>query len=216
MKLWVLRSITGFVKVIIYLAFGLALIAFIYVSGAFIYTMANANDLSGVTTTTLYELPGLAREQAHLPWQTADGAIKFRMHKLYAELSYLNMPRSMVAASYIGLLVLLTLFFIGVVQMANMFEDVSRGKPFVIENAKRLRIVGLAMVGGAVFQPLWKLGIFLVFSKQIEVAGASVPWIFLIRDVFNPGLFVGGLVVLVISEVFRLGNRLEAEQELTI
>jgi hypothetical protein len=211
-----LRSLTGFVKVMIYLAFGFSLLAFLYVIGNFIYAMANADDLSHVTMTNIYEFPELAREHAHLPWQTPDGSIAFRMHKLYVELSYLNMPRTMVAAIYLGLLVLLTLFFIGVVQIANMFEDVGCGKPFVIENARRLRIIGFAMAGGAVFQLLWKLGLLVAFHREIDIAGAKVPYMLFAHQMFSPGLFFGGLVVLVISEVFRLGNRLEEEQKLTI
>jgi len=216
MKMSGLRSLTGFVKVVISLAFGIALLAMLYVLGSFIYTMANADDLSKVLTTNLYEMPALAREQAGNVWETGDGAIKFRLYKIYGEFSYLNMPRSLVLAAYFRIFVLVALFFIGVVQMANVFEDVSQGRPFVRENAGRLRIIGFAMAGGAIFKFLIQMGTFLVFQDAIAMRGASIPWHWFLKETLSLGLLFGGLIVLVISEVFRLGNRLEKEQELTI
>ena len=38
----------------------------------------------------------------------------------------------------------------------------------------------------------------------------------IIEENMNPGLVLGGVVVIVISEVFRLGTMLEEEHELTV
>ena len=216
MKMSGLRSLTGFVKVVIYLAFGISLLAMLNAVGSFIYTMANADDLHKVLTTNLYDMPALAREQAGNAWETHDGAVKFRLYKMYGMFSYLNMPRALVLAVYFRVLVLVALFFIGVVQMANVFEDVSQGRPFVRENARRLRIVGYAMAGGAIFKFVVQMSTLFMFKDAIAIPGTSIPWYWLLKETLSLGLLLGGLVVLVISEVFRLGNRLEEEQELTI
>jgi hypothetical protein len=216
MEIFGLKRFTGFVKVVIYLAFGVAILALLYSVGAFIYTMSNADDLSRVTATNTYELPSLAEEQGAKVWETENGAIKFRVHKIYGEFSYLSMPRGLVLAAFFRVLVLCGLFFIGVVQMANVFEDVSRGKPFASENAGRLRIVGYAMAGGAIFKLLVQMGTFFLYRGDIAMKGATIPWLWLIRETLSPGLLLGGLIVIVISEVFRLGNRLQEEQELTV
>ncbi len=211
-----LSSLTGLAKVVIYLAFGASLIVTLYSLGSFIYTMSNADDLSKVAATNMYELPALAEELSPDVWATENGAIRFRLHKIYGEFSYLSMPRALVLAVFFRILVLCGLFFIGVVQMANIFEDVGAGKPFARENAARLRIVGYAMAGGAIFKFVVQMGTFFLFKDEIAMSGTEIPWLWLLRETLNWGLLAGGLVVLAISEVFRLGNKLQEEQELTV
>jgi hypothetical protein len=216
MKFLQLQQLTGFAKVAIYLACGIGLLVFIYGIGGFIYTMVKADDLSGVLTTEILELPALAREQAAGPWETESGAVRYRLHKIYGEFSHLNMPRGMVFVAYLRVLGLWALFIIGTVQMAKVLRDVSQGRAFARENARRLRIVGTAMAGGAIFKLLMYLGVLIAFRSEIEVVGSAIPWMFFVQVAFSPGLFLGGIIVLVISEVFRLGNQLREEQELTV
>jgi hypothetical protein len=216
MKISGLSPLTGLVKVVIYIAFAASLLVSVYAVGSFIYLMSHADDLGSVSATNMYELPGLASDLASDVWQSESGAASFRLHKLYGEFSYLTMPRTLVLAAFFRILVLCGLFFIGVVQMANIFEDVGAGKPFAPENAGRLRVVGCAMAGGALFKVVVQLGTFLIFKKDIAMSGAEIPWLWLVREAFNWGLLAGGLVVLVISEVFRLGNKLQEEHELTV
>jgi len=216
MKFLQLQRVTGFAKVVIYLACAVGLLGLIYATGGFIYTMVKADDLSNVAVTETLELPALAREQAAGPWETESGAVKYKLCKIYGEFSYLNMPRALVLAAFIRVLCLWALFFIGTVQMAKVLRDVSRGKAFARENARRLRVVGYAMAGGAIFKLLMHLGALLLFWSDIAVKGAAVPWIMYISTAFSPGLFLGGIIVIVISEVFRLGNQLQEDQELTV
>src|SRR4030043_163899 len=104
MELIRFQRLTGFAKVAIYLAYGIGLIVLIYGIGGFIYTMVKADDLSDVLTTEILELPALAREQAAGPWETESGAVRYRLHKIYGEFSFLNMPRGMVFAAYLRVL----------------------------------------------------------------------------------------------------------------
>jgi hypothetical protein len=211
-----LQSLAGFVKVVIYLAVIAALVAIVYVLGSFIYVMANANDLSRVAVTNLYKLPAFVRDHGPGVWEAANGGVRFRLLHVYGEFSYLNMPRAMVLAIFFRLFVQCALFFIGVVQMANIFEDVSRGKPFVLENARRLRIVGYCMAGGAIFTVLAQAAVMLLFRNEIMMKEATLAWYWYLKEILSPGLLFGGLIVIVISEVFRLGNKLQEEQELTV
>jgi hypothetical protein len=209
-------SFTGLAKAVIYLAFGASLLVTLYSVGSFIYMMANADDLSRIAATNRYEMSALTEELSSDIRQSESGDVRFRLYKIYGEYSYLNMPRGLVLAVFFRELVLCGLFFIGVVQLANMFEDVSRGKPFVRENAARLRVVGYAMAGGALFKFLVQMATVLLFRGDIEMSGAAIPWLWLLKETFNWGLLAGGIVVLVISEVFRVGTRLQEEQELTV
>ena len=216
MKLFQLQRVSGFAKVAILIAVVICLLGLIYATVNFIYTMVKADDLSKVMITEILELPALAREQPAGPWPTENGVVQFRLCKIYGEFSYLNMPRIMVFAVYLRVLVLWGLFFIGTVQMARGLRDVCRGKAFAPENAKRLRIIGFAMAGGAIFKLLIYIGTIFLFRGDFVVAGASIPWPMFIEQALSPGFFLGGIVVLVISEVFRLGNRLQEEQDLTV
>ncbi|MFA4948675.1 MAG: DUF2975 domain-containing protein [Candidatus Krumholzibacteriia bacterium] len=211
-----LSSLTGLVKVVIYLAFIGALLAFVYVLGSFIYVMSNADDLGKVNVTTMRELPALAKGLSPDVWESENGAARFRLRELYGQFSFLSMPRTLVLAIFFKELVLCGLFFIGIVQMANMFEDVSRGKPFARENAARLRIVGYAMAGGVLFNFLVRTGILILFRRELAISGAENQLLQFSTDSPSWGLLAGGLIVLVISEVFRLGNKLQEEQELTV
>lgn len=211
-----LSSLTVLAKVVIYIAFGASLLVILSSVGSFIYMMSNADDLSRINATNMYELPAISRELDGDVWQSENGAVKFRLHKLYGEFAYLNMSRTLVLVIFFRILVLCALFFIGVVQMVNIFEDVGQGKPFARENAGRLRIVGYAMAGGAIFKFVAQMGTLLLLKGEIAMSGAEIPWFWLLRETLNWGLLAGGLVVLVISEVFRLGNKLQEEQELTV
>jgi hypothetical protein len=211
-----LSSLTGLVKVVIYLAFGASLIVILNSVGSFIYILSNADDLSKVAVTEMYQLPAIARDLDGNVWQSENGEIKFRLHKLYGEFSFLNMPRTLVLVVFFRILVLCALFFIGIVQMINIFEDVGQGKAFARENAGRLRIVGYAMAGGAIFKFIVQMGTLLLLRDELAMQGAETPWLWVFRETLNWGLLAGGLIVLVISEVFRLGNKLQEEQELTV
>ncbi|HVO77155.1 MAG TPA: DUF2975 domain-containing protein [Candidatus Bathyarchaeia archaeon] len=216
MKMFELKALTGFVKVVINVAVVVALLVLVYIFGSFIYVMANADDLHKITASNLYSLPTFAREIGARAWEAEGEGVKFRLVHVFGEFSYLSMPRSMVLAIFLRLFGQWVLFFIGLVQMVNIFEDVSAGRPFVRENAKRLRIVGYAMAGSTLYAMLAQLGIFVLFWKQIMMKEASFTWYWFLKDAFSPGLLFGGLVVIVISEVFRLGNKLQEEHELTV
>jgi len=216
MKFFQLQKVTGFAKAAIYLACGIGLLGIVYSTAGFLYTMVKADDLSDVLVTEIFELPSLTREQAAGPWETEDGSVRYRLHKIYGEFSYLNAPRAWMVAAYIRVIGLWALFFLGTVQLARVLRDVGRGKAFAVENARRLRIVGYAMAGGAVFKALMYSGILIVLRGEIEVVGGAIPWWLFVRLAVSPGLLLGGVIVIVVSEVFRLGNRLQEEQDLTV
>lgn len=216
MKILQLQRLTGFAKVAIYLACGIGVLGLLYGTGSFIYTMIHADDLSRVLVTEIVELPSLLREQAAGPWETEGGAVRFRLHRIYGEFSHLNMPRGLQLVAYARVLGLWALFFIGTVQLARVLRDVSQGRAFILENARRLRIVGYAMAGGAIFKFFMYLVAVTLFRSGFVVEGGAIPWLIFIRLASSPGLLLGGIIVVVISEVFRLGNQLREEQELTV
>lgn len=215
MKLAAMKPVTGIARAGIYLAFALSIVWLIYITGSFIYALTHA-DGGGNLATNIYVMPELQRGADRAIYESQNGAVRYRLDEVYGVLTWLNMPRRIAFAVYFQLFVLWLLFFIAVRELANLFEDVGAGKPFVAENARRLRIVGTCMAGGAIFRMLFVLVSLRVFHDDVMIPGARFPWKFVLTQDLNLGLILGGFVVLAISEVFRIGNRLQEDQELTV
>ena len=209
------RSLSKFALAMIYVAYALAVLSFVYIVAAFVFTMVKADDLGNTVTTALVEMPAWKHELGTETYSSADGAVNYRLWKVYGEFAYQNMPRWSVLVAYSRLFAIWILFILGVRHMVALLKDLDAGRPFVRDNARRLRIVGLALVAGGLINIVYKCGVYALFKSTL-VAGGTTPWMIIIEENLNPGLVIGGIVVMVISEVFRLGTLLEEEHELTI
>jgi hypothetical protein len=156
------------------------------------------------------------QEPAHREYQSENGQVRLTLHHLYGELQYRNMPRHVVLVVWFGELVLFLCFFLAIVQLANLFEDLSAGKVFAADSARRLRLVGLAVVGGTLYSPLWNVLWVWLFRGDIIVPGTRIPWVLFVWTRVNLGLLLGGLLLLVVAEAFRIGYKLHEEQQLTV
>lgn len=209
------KSLPKFALAMISVAYGLAVLSFIYIIAAFVFTMVRADDLGNTVTTAMLEMPAWKHELGDVTYSSANGAVKYRLWKVYGEFAYRNMPRWSVVVAYARLFAVWILFLLGLRQMAALLKDLDAGRPFVRENARRLRIVGLALVIGGILNIGYKCGVYALFKSTL-VEGGTTPWMVIIEENMNPGLVLGGVVVIVISEVFRLGTMLEEEHELTV
>lgn len=108
-----------------------------------------------------------------------------------------------------------TVYMFILFNLRKIFTTLQRKTPFIFKNAKRMQVIGIAI---CVTPPitwllLWVLDLLVVrhkfslFDEPVTVAVWSENYI--------PIIFLG-LVVLVISEVFRIGVQMREEQELTI
>jgi hypothetical protein len=215
MQLMRLRSLSKFALGTIYVSYALAVLSFVYILAAFVFTMVRAGDLGNTVTTALLEMPAWKQELGDGTYASPDGTVSYRLWKVYGEFAYRNMPRWNVVVAYSRLIAVWVLFLLGLRQMVALLKDLDAGRPFVRDNARRLRIVGLALVIGGFLNILYKCGVYALF-RQTLVEGGTTPWMIIIEENLNPGLVIGGIVVIVISEVFRLGTMLEEEHELTI
>jgi hypothetical protein len=211
-----LRPVTGIVRAGIYIAFAASIVALLYLAGSFVYALTHTDDLGAKIATNVYRMPALEEGIAESIHESRTGAVRFRLNEVYGVFTWLNMPREIVFAVYFHLFILWLLFFAGVRELANVFEDVGAGNPFALENARRLRIVGLCMAGGGLFKILYTVASFAVFYDDVIIPGARIPYRLLVAQDFSLGLVFGGLVVLAVSEVFRIGNRLQEDQNLTV
>jgi len=208
------RSLAGFLKVLFFLAFGLGILFFIYRLGSFAIVLKHADDLGRYTSTSIYQLP--TQESTRQEWRSENGRVRFSLHSLYGELRHRNLPRRITVYLLVGDLVLFFCFFLAVIQLANIFEDLSAGKVFEADSARRLRLVGLAVVVATLFDPVWQVLPIWIFRADVAVVGTRIPWLFFLWIKTNLGLLLGGLLLLVVAEAFRIGHKLHEEQQLTV
>ena len=104
-------------------------------------------------------------------------------------------------------------------QLKSFLRTATKNNPFESQNIKRIRIIGLTILVSELAKGL--LALFFIFYLKSPVSINNVPvslyWNS-IKGVFDGMLnaILLAFVVLVISEIFRLGTQLKEEHELTI
>jgi hypothetical protein len=66
------------------------------------------------------------------------------------------------------------------------------------------------------FNPVWEILPVWIFRADVVIPGTRVPLLFFLWAKTNLGLLLGGLLLLVVAEAFRIGHRLDEEQRLTV
>jgi len=84
--------------------------------------------------------------------------------------------------------------------------------PFTLENARRIRVIGFLMLATVAAEIAVNLVIARFVINNVHIPGASIR--------ANPlpyrGGFFSALLVLILSEVFKLGVLLQQEHDLTV
>jgi len=214
MKIMGTRSLAVVLKDVFYIAFGLGLLFLVVRLGSYGTAFAHANNLEKYHSTSFYQLP--LKDMAHSEWRSENRRVGLKLHRLYGELRHLSLPRRVIAFMLAGDLLLFFCFFMAILHLAHLFEDLSRGEPFAPSSARHLRFAGMAAAAAAILAPVWEVLPVWLFRADLAVPGLTIPWIAFLWIKFNPGLLLAGLLLLVVSEAFRIGHRLEREQSLTI
>jgi hypothetical protein len=197
----------------IYLAFGVSLVVALHAISSSIIIIANADDMGRYQATNMYWLCGAEDDDS--PVQSISGRSEFQMVNLFGEYRILRMPRFMAIFVAVELLVYAGLFFVAVVQLANLFEEICKGRPFGVNNIRRIRRLGLCLVVMALAKAFAQFGGLFILWNDVLIPGVRIPWRFFWYEM-HPGLLLAGLAVLGAAEVFRTGARLQEEQDLTV
>ncbi len=116
-------------------------------------------------------------------------------------------------ATWLGALALwLTAGLVVIHHLRRLFQTLAAGAPFAPANASRIRAIGLVVLALELCYRLLVLLQSLFLRHHFETSGL------VFRVEFRPSLTLVflGLVLLVISEIFRLGTALERDQALTV
>ena len=104
-------------------------------------------------------------------------------------------------------------FALGIIhQLRRVFASLKSGKPFSEENARYIRMIGLLSITGSVVYGMLKAVFGLWLMHSISIPGVDA------EAALNPDLtgIFAGLVFLVLGEVFRIGAKMQEEQDLTV
>jgi len=104
-------------------------------------------------------------------------------------------------------------------QLRKFLSSLKTGYPFIKDNARRIKIIGVAIVGQQLIIMVWNLGISRYLSKAITVPLMKVNmyWESISEMLMQSfGDIILGLIVIAIAEIFRLGAKLSEESELTV
>lgn len=123
-----------------------------------------------------------------------------------------------VAANWVNLICIFSGFLLAFVciaiitkQIKGIFLNFSQKEPFNLLNSYRIRNIGLMLIGFSCIQWVYKICINNILITEINVN----PKFELTYD-FNFSFLLMGIVLLIVSKIFKIGSRLEAEHKLTI
>lgn len=116
----------------------------------------------------------------------------------------------LVGASAVAVQLAILLFMIW--QLRRLFRTFTNGQPFARENVRRLRTIGVGIVGLTLASTVFGALITHLISRRFE--SDAVQFVVNV-DVSGTSLFAAA-VVFVLAEIFHLGKQLEEEQALTV
>ncbi|MCC7007786.1 MAG: PP2C family protein-serine/threonine phosphatase [Acidobacteria bacterium] len=117
--------------------------------------------------------------------------------------------KSMAVVSLLVLLPLTTVIIAVLYRLRRVLRGLRQGRPFLAENATDLRFIGLMVIGG---QIAWAGLQYLGMRFGVDEL-TSAQLVFQAPFPLNVPIIVSGLVLVVVAEVFREGNRMRSDFE---
>lgn len=108
----------------------------------------------------------------------------------------------------------IVLALVSTILLRRIVQSIAEGRAFGLENAARLRWIGLLMLVEALALPGFFAFLSSTVVSHVSIAGGKVA-LDLARQ-YVGGDFITGWVMLILSEVFRRGAAMEEEQSLTV
>ncbi|KAA5547103.1 DUF2975 domain-containing protein [Roseiconus nitratireducens] len=118
-------------------------------------------------------------------------------------------PKAMILF-FLGLAFAACIYFVK--QLRDIVRTIDQNDPFVAENARRMRTIGVLILVFAFVKGIAQLAISGIADSMVTPTGFNLNG----RLEFPVGLIAVALAVIVLSEVFRHGSRMREEQSLTI
>ena len=199
------RSLSSVFKVLLDVAFyGICLAGVASVVAAVVAWRTDTSNVS-INLPVRFEIESSAY-QVHGP---VGGAADARINGAVGDMTFTHPQRTSVLVTVAGVIAVEAVILVVLYRLRRIFRRLVEGRPFLDENARGLRFIGLAVVVGelawAALQYLGQRAIVRAFSS------AEISF----RAAFTPRLSVllAGLALLIIAEVFREGIKMRADLE---
>lgn len=122
-----------------------------------------------------------------------------------------NNNRDNVVITFVALALIFGTVLLITFQLKKIFSTFKKTEPFVVSNSKRIRLIGIILIGSCLLKFLF--GIF--YTRYLN---AHFQWDQ--KIIFGQSLDLGtifiGVLVIILAQVFRLGTELQEDNNLTI
>ena len=108
---------------------------------------------------------------------------------------------------------LLAIGLLIIFHLRKIFLTIADGDPFSMDNSKRIRVIGWAVIAASAIKALLSFLLGLYFTTLIDLPGLDLAANIGLQDF--AGVFVG-IIILILAEVFQHGARLQEESNLTV
>jgi serine phosphatase RsbU (regulator of sigma subunit) len=201
------RSLSSFFKVLLDVAFYLACLAVAVSVVVAVAVVASPYDTSKVSVSlpVRFEIdPSAYRIQG-----ARAAGVDARIEDAAGNVSITGPPAASVVLTVVGVTGVMIVVLVVLHQMRRIFRRLVEGRPFLDENARRLRFIGLALMTGEL---AWAA---LQFLGQRAVAGGLSSAQISFHAVFAPraSVVLAGLALLIVAEIFREGVKMRADLE---
>jgi hypothetical protein len=150
-----------------------------------------------------------SHHQIHTPTLGIDNIV---IEEVSGFLTAQSTSRGLIAVEMLLLVIVFGSGWITVNNLWRMMHAVTKGTPFVRENARRLRDIGLVFMAAEVL-----CSITMFFVQNWMAANFTLDNIRLKTSFYMDwSSIIFGLVTLVFAEIFRRGTTLEEDQSLTV
>jgi hypothetical protein len=202
------RSIASLIRVVLDTAWWLVVVSLALLTvllGFSFFVNLEGNNLT-------MDLPVALELNSPVHGSSASMETDARIEKLRGNLRFPVRSGAFFSGSMFLTVLLLGFLLWVLTQLRHIFRSLSRGRPFIPENARRIRWVGYTVISGELARAALVYFWSYYTSQHFTWNGLH----FVASTDFNSITFAGGFAILVIAEVFREGTRLQEDQSLTI
>ena len=120
--------------------------------------------------------------------------------------------KAIIAFNLVSMLIAFSISLSITFLLRKIFQTLTTSYPFIIENAYRLKNIGLLVILTSVtsFTHDWIVNWYLKQNFIIDGSAIRAHLVIDLKTIF------AGLIILIIAEIFRVGTRLKEEQDLTV
>lgn len=202
-------SIASFIRFVLDATWWLVVISMALLSCAGLLAFGFSNNLGGNLTM---DLPVAVEVTAPVHGSSASIETNARIEKLRGNLRFPVRNDAFFSASMLLIVVFCGFLLWVLTLLRHIFRSLSQGRPFVPENARRLRWVGVSVV----VCELARAALVYFWSYYTSLHFSANGLRFVPSTDLNGMTIISGFAILVIAEVFREGTRLQEDQSLTI